>query len=215
MPVMMPAAAMLSSYMPNAASCESSRKGLPGSSSAWTRSRGRSLPRPRCLALAASPPPCSIVATFARRSATCASIDSRLAANAGARGFSFVSSVATLMTLERCEAGGKQHEQRADHPLQHAREPRAASGTPSRLCSEPRDRQVDEQTVDVEQRAERDEGERRLRGLRVDELRQEREEEQRDLRIEHVDDQRFAEDPSRTRHWRRLAIRGDNPAHVS
>ena len=45
MPVMMPADAMLSPYMSNAASCDNSRNGLPGSSSARTRSRGRSLPR--------------------------------------------------------------------------------------------------------------------------------------------------------------------------
>ena len=60
MPVMMPAAAMASSYMPYAASCENSRNGEPGSSSARTRSRGSSLPRATCFARAASPPPCSI-----------------------------------------------------------------------------------------------------------------------------------------------------------
>src|SRR5581483_3168638 len=50
---------MLSSYMPYAASCESSRNGLPGSISMATRSRGRSLPRATCFARAASPPPAS------------------------------------------------------------------------------------------------------------------------------------------------------------
>ena len=45
MPVMMPAAWMSPSYMPFAASGDSSRNGEPGSSSRSTRSRGSSLPR--------------------------------------------------------------------------------------------------------------------------------------------------------------------------
>ena len=53
------------SYMPSAASGATSRKGVSGSSSISTRSRGSNLPRATCLARAASPPPC---ATWARRS---------------------------------------------------------------------------------------------------------------------------------------------------
>ena len=45
MPVMMPAPWMASSYMPLAASGDSSRNGVPGSISVITRSRGSSLPR--------------------------------------------------------------------------------------------------------------------------------------------------------------------------
>src|SRR5580700_3481642 len=57
MPVRMPAQAMSPPYRPCAASCESSRNGLPVSSSTRMRSRGSSLPAPWCLALAAREPP--------------------------------------------------------------------------------------------------------------------------------------------------------------
>src|SRR3974377_2117274 len=57
MPQMIPAAAMLSSYMPKAASCENSRNGDPGSSSARTRSRGSSLPLPVWRLRVVFPPP--------------------------------------------------------------------------------------------------------------------------------------------------------------
>src|SRR5258708_23863366 len=74
MPQMIPAEAMRSSYMSHAASCENSRNGEPGSSSERMRSRGRSLPRPLWRSRATSPPPCSIIATLARRSSTSACI---------------------------------------------------------------------------------------------------------------------------------------------
>ena len=48
MPVMMPAPWIASSYMPLAASGDSSRNGVPGSISRSTRSRGSSLPRAVC-----------------------------------------------------------------------------------------------------------------------------------------------------------------------
>src|SRR5919202_843235 len=48
MPVMIPAAGASPPYMPCAASGESSRNGLPGSSRAATRSRGSSLPLAEC-----------------------------------------------------------------------------------------------------------------------------------------------------------------------
>ena len=73
-----------------AASCDSSRNGEPGSSSARTRSRGSSLPRARCRSRAAAPPPCLIAATLARRSRTKASIAAALARNASARGSTLV-----------------------------------------------------------------------------------------------------------------------------
>ena len=57
MPVMMPAPWMASSYIPLAASGESSRNGAPGSISVITRSRGRSLPRPTWRSRERSLPP--------------------------------------------------------------------------------------------------------------------------------------------------------------
>jgi hypothetical protein len=51
---------------------DSSRKGLPGSSSASTRSRGSSLPRSTWRARARSPPPWAAVDSSARRSSTSA-----------------------------------------------------------------------------------------------------------------------------------------------
>ena len=63
-----PGASLL--YILSAASGASSKKGVPGSSSICTRSRGSSLPRPTCLARAASPPPWAIFAAWARKSCT-------------------------------------------------------------------------------------------------------------------------------------------------
>ena len=61
MPVMMPAPWMSPSYMPLAASGESSRNGEPGSISRSTRSRGRSLPRSVWrLRLVSSPPSAAV-----------------------------------------------------------------------------------------------------------------------------------------------------------
>src|SRR5262249_23710898 len=54
-----------------------------------TRSRGSSLPRPRCLARAASPPPSAIVASFALRSSTSTRIAAALVLNSSLRGLSF------------------------------------------------------------------------------------------------------------------------------
>src|SRR2546426_2522519 len=90
MPVMMPALGALSSYMPNAASCESSRKGEPGSSSRRRRSRGSSLPRARCFSRAASSPPWAARSTLARRSVTSAAIARAFARNSSELGSSFV-----------------------------------------------------------------------------------------------------------------------------
>src|SRR3954454_4160350 len=69
MPVMIPAAGASPSYMPYAASGESSRKGLPGSSSVSTRSRGSSLPRSTCRCRARSPPPWATRRSWSARSA--------------------------------------------------------------------------------------------------------------------------------------------------
>ncbi len=69
-PVMMPAQGTSSSYMPQAASCDSSRKGEPVSISVRTRSRGSSLPRFRCRARAVSPPPSATLSTFRRKTVT-------------------------------------------------------------------------------------------------------------------------------------------------
>ncbi len=65
MPVMRPAPWIASSYMPSAASGDSSRNGVPGSMSRSTRSRGSSLPRPAWRSRALAGPP---MAASARRS---------------------------------------------------------------------------------------------------------------------------------------------------
>ena len=120
--------------MPCAASCESSRNGEPGSSSARTRSRGRSLPRATC---------------FARRGLAAALLDARdLRAQVGdqrrhrvavprerrvarvelrfddGHGVASQPSVA----FERRETRGEQHEQRADGAGEPARRARHARG---------------------------------------------------------------------------------------
>src|SRR5581483_7242506 len=118
---------MLSSYMPYAASCESSRNGLPGSISMATRSRGRSLPRAACFARAASPPPASIARTFSRRSATSALIAARLAANVASRASSWVPSTGTIRGVALASRDGMAgHELVRMHPsglAADAREP--------------------------------------------------------------------------------------------
>ena len=75
MPVTMPAPGASSSYMPFAASGDSSRKAEPGSSNRSIRSRTGSLPRSRCRAIDRSSPaaPRSLIAAvLARSSATSA-----------------------------------------------------------------------------------------------------------------------------------------------
>lgn len=56
-----------------------------------TRSRGSSLPRATCFALAASPPPSAILATRARRSSTSACMAAALARKSSLRGLSLLS----------------------------------------------------------------------------------------------------------------------------
>src|SRR6185503_2421306 len=70
-PVMSPAAGTGSPYASHAASGESSRNGAPGSSSAATRSRGKSLPRPWCLLRAAASPPARACASRSFSSSSC------------------------------------------------------------------------------------------------------------------------------------------------
>src|SRR6185312_10939088 len=65
MPVMSPAAGAASSYIPCAASGDSSRNGEPGSSRARMRSRGSSLPRATCFSRALAPPPSAVRARAA------------------------------------------------------------------------------------------------------------------------------------------------------
>src|SRR5437899_4472793 len=72
MPVTTPAQAMSPPYMPCAASCESSRKGLPVSRSVRMRSRALSLPAERCFSIAAFEPPRAARPTSRRRSSTSA-----------------------------------------------------------------------------------------------------------------------------------------------
>src|SRR5690348_6768463 len=83
MPVSRPAAGAAPSYMPCAASGESSRNGEPGSSSARMRSRDSSLPRAVCFSRALSPPPAAARSSCALRSATSVCSRSALARNSG------------------------------------------------------------------------------------------------------------------------------------
>src|SRR5215831_11036089 len=89
-PVMIPAPGASSPYMPNAASCDNSRNGEPGSRSSRRRSRGRSLPRATCLSRAACSPPSAVRATLSRRSATSAAIAPAFRLNSGEPGFSLL-----------------------------------------------------------------------------------------------------------------------------
>src|SRR5471032_2499251 len=93
MPVITPAPGASSLYMPYAASCDSSRNGVPGSSNWAMRSRGSSLPRDTCLSREACPPPNAIFATFSFRSATSNSSAAAFARNSSLRGFSFDSMI--------------------------------------------------------------------------------------------------------------------------
>src|SRR5512137_127576 len=99
-PVMIPADGAALSYMSYAASCDSSRNGVPGSSSIWTRSRGSSLPRAVCLARASGPPPTATALTFSFRSATSARMASALPRNSGPRAFSLVSRIVIVVVGE-------------------------------------------------------------------------------------------------------------------
>src|SRR5690242_9176549 len=70
MPVMIPAPWMSPSYMPKAASGDSSRNGEPGSIKRSTRSRGKSLPRSEWRLRDRSSPPSAAVASHAFSSST-------------------------------------------------------------------------------------------------------------------------------------------------
>src|SRR6185295_10289110 len=108
-PVMMPAAWISPSYMPLAASGESSRNGEPGSISRSTRSRGRSLPRSVWRLRLFSSPPSAARAIFSFRSATSFPIASALALNAGELG-EVVDLICGIDSL------GRQHTQKGVRP---------------------------------------------------------------------------------------------------
>src|SRR5687768_9913914 len=97
MPVMTPAPGASSSYIPVAASADSSRKGLPGSSSASTRSRGSSLPRATCRSRLFAGPPSRTVSSRSRRSAASPRLTSALRANASLPGSALLRSLASSM----------------------------------------------------------------------------------------------------------------------
>src|SRR5262245_30563073 len=84
-PVICDAPGASPSYIPSAASGESSRNGVPGSSSSSTRSRGSSLPRERNFATLRWPPPARAWAWRSSSSPTRPSIHSRLRANSAER----------------------------------------------------------------------------------------------------------------------------------
>src|SRR5207344_2131089 len=109
-----------------------------------------------CFARAAVPPPCSTAATFALKSATSAAIASRFAAKVASRGSSFDSSTGmdasrSSVPLEHREPRREQHEERADRAGEPARS--GAMGADPAPCArrDPRDRDVDEEAVEVEE----------------------------------------------------------------
>ena len=106
MPVMMPAAGTLSlPYMSCAASCENSKKDVPGSIRASTRSRGSSLPRALCRSWYRSPPPCLICSTVVCRSSTRLCICSTFSMKSAARGL--ISDVMTAMIYPASEKSSR------------------------------------------------------------------------------------------------------------
>src|SRR6266567_1829750 len=122
-PVMTPAAWIASSYMPLAASGESSRNGEPGSIRCMTRSRGNSLPRSRWRSRAGLGPPS---AASARR-ASSASASARIIAACTALSEHRESSYSSHWGCERARA------------LDHGRVEREESG-PDALCNRDIDR---------------------------------------------------------------------------
>src|SRR5690348_742819 len=130
MPVSRPAAGAASSYMPCAASGESSRNGEPGSSRARMRSRGSSLPRAACLSRAFAPPPAAARSSCALRSATSACNRSALARNSALLGSTRVSSTGMLNVHHgrRC----MQTQARAFPPVAKKNRPRDAAGFEAR-----------------------------------------------------------------------------------
>ena len=91
-PVMMPAPGASSSYMPSAASGDSSRNGEAGSSSPATRSRGSSLPRAVCRSLARCGPPRAATASRSLSSPARASFTLAFCWNTGSCGSASVPS---------------------------------------------------------------------------------------------------------------------------
>ena len=85
MPVITPAPGASPLYMAYAAKGLSSKKGVPGSNNICTRSRGSNLPRPTCLARAASPPPLATLWICKRKSSTAACMAAALAAASALR----------------------------------------------------------------------------------------------------------------------------------
>jgi hypothetical protein len=85
-PVTMPPQEMPPPYMPWAASCDSSRKGLPVSRSTWMRSRAVSLPAARCRLTVWGDPPSAARATSALSSAASPRMAASLSRNSCERG---------------------------------------------------------------------------------------------------------------------------------
>src|SRR5438105_10163725 len=146
-----------------------------------TRSRGNSFPRDACRDRAVLPPPPSIVATLSRKSATSAVIAARFCANIGSRVDSFVGKNTVVLFFERRETRGEQHEQPANRSGEPTRPPRTVTQSASGAAREPRDRQIDEQAIDVEQGTEQHERKRLCWRVGGDELREERKEKERHL----------------------------------
>src|SRR5436309_8056851 len=102
---MIPAAGASPPYTSQAASGESSRKAVSGSTSRSTRSRAVSFPRERWRSRAFSPPPAAIRAVRSRSSATSCSMRSRRRAKSSDSRSTFVVRTPTAVSLLRRPLG--------------------------------------------------------------------------------------------------------------
>src|SRR4030095_15071375 len=111
---------------------------------------------------------------FARKSATWFASAAWFCANIALFRSSFESMTGmTLRPLESRQACRQQHEQRADRARQPASCARAFAKGTAGGARQPRNRQVDEQAVEIEEAAEQHERQRFGRRIGADELRQE------------------------------------------
>src|SRR3954471_21297822 len=120
-PVITPEPGASLSYMPIAASGDSSRNGEPGSSSARTRSRGSSLPRDTWRLRLCSPPPSRTVSVRPLRSATSPRIASALRLKVSER--VSICEARTVMSGSTCPdhvPGSSQPLRQAGQPLRQA-----------------------------------------------------------------------------------------------
>src|SRR5207245_155457 len=91
-----------------------------------------------------------------------------------------------LLSLRQREPCAESDEQGTERPVEPGHRAAAQSKLTAQARCGPGDQEVPQRSVGVEDGTEQDKGERLVRRIGIDELRQEREKEKRDLRIEHV-----------------------------